>query len=228
MTIGIYKLNFPSTNLIYIGKSKNIEARFRNHLSSLKKRNGSLKLQWAYDTYGEPIYEILIECQDSELNFWEIQYISLFNSLEKGLNTLPGGADSPVMLGLDNPNSKYLEEDYFNVLYFLSEPGYGINEIAELTGVSKYVIQHIASEESHIWLKEKYPKLYEKMTGISKLGRNNAFQRGISYPKIMSPTGEIFEVKHQTNFAKEHNLLQSKLCQVLKGSRKSHKGWILV
>lgn len=227
MTIGIYKLNFPNTGLVYIGKSINIEKRYIQHLSKLRKREGESKLQWAYNLYGDPDYEILTECSEDELDSWEVQYISLFNSLEKGLNSIPGGGNTPTLIGTDNPNAKYTREDYFNVLYFLSEPGYSINEIVELTGVSKSTIQHIASEESHFWLRDEYPELYKKMVYISKLGRNNAFQRGIRYPKVRSPSGEVFEVKNQTEFAKEHKLLQPKLCEVLHGHRKSHKGWTL-
>lgn len=228
MTCGIYKLNFPRTGLVYIGKSINIERRFNQHINKFKSNKyGNSKLQWAYNLYGIPTYEILHVCKESDLDFQEIQYISLFNSLDKGLNSIPGGQPTPVMSGIANPNAQYKEEDYFNVLYFLGEPGYSITEIAELTNVSKYVVQHIASREAHFWLKDKYPELYNKMVEVSTKGRRSSEQRGIIYPLIKSPSGEIYEVKHQTNFAKEHGLLQSKLCEVLHGNRKRHLGWTL-
>ena len=116
-----------------------------------------------------------------------------------------------------------------NVLYFLSEPGYSWKEIEEITGVSKYVISHISSLEGHKWLKEKYPELYSKIENIKNGdGRRSAYMQGIFYPKIKNKYGVEYEVKHQTNFAKEHGLSQSKLCEVLHGNRKSHKGWTLV
>lgn len=226
MTTGVYKLYWDTNHLVYIGKSVNIDNRYRQHKSILLSGMGSKKLQWAYDTYGMPKIEILLECSECELDIQEIQYINLFSSIEKGLNTSEGGSYSYRAIGTDNPNAKYKEEDYFNVLYFLSEPGYSYREIEELTGVSKYVISHISSLESHNWLKDKYPELYSKVENIKNtIGRESAFMQGIFYPKLKSPSGEIFEVRHQTNFAKEYGLLQPKLCELLKGTRNKHKGW---
>ncbi len=227
MTIGIYKLVFKGTYLIYIGKSINIEDRYKQHIYNLSNNNNSSsKLEWAYNLYGKPNYEILLECTEPELDINEIQLISLFNSYEKGLNTLIGGGFTPTMRGTDNPNSEYKDEDYYNVLYFLGQPGYTTKEIAEITGVSKYVVIHIAAEESHLWLKEKYPTEYKDMQELSKKTIKGS-ERGTVYPKVKSPDGIIYEVHHQTNFAKEHNLLQPKLSEVLHGTRNHHKGWTL-
>lgn len=230
MACGIYKLNFPNTNLVYIGQSKNISRRYSHHLSHFRKldvtRVDLSKLEWAYVQYGNPTYEVLLECKESELNYNEIYFISLYSSYDKGLNSTPGGGDSPRLSGIDNPNSLYKEEDYFNVLYFLGQPGYTIKEIAEITGVSKYVISHIAAEESHLWLKDKYPKEYLDMQKLSEKTIQGA-ERGKVYPLVKSPSGEIFSITHQTNFAKEHGLLQPKLNEIIKGTRKYHKGWSL-
>lgn len=229
MTIGIYKLQFNGTNKVYIGQSVNIEARHKKHIYNMRANNTSDKLQYAYNTYGEPKYEILHECTPEELDKYEIQYISLYDSYEDGLNSTVGGELNPVLVGTSNPNSMYKEEDYFNVLYFLGIPGYSWKEIAKITGVSKYVISHISSLESHNWLKDKFPEEYAKVEAINRNGgRNYATMQGIVYPLIKSPSGEVYQVHHQTNFAKEHGLSQPKLCEVLHGNRKSHKGWTLV
>ncbi len=130
------------------------------------------------------------------------------------------------MLGVDNPNSEYLEEDYYNVLYFLGQPGYTNKEIVEITGVSKYVVAHISAEESHVWLKDKYPEEYLAMQMLSKSNIQGS-ERGTLYPKVKSPDGSLYTVTHQTDFAKQHGLSQPKLSELLKGTRKSHKGWTI-
>ncbi len=227
MTIGIYKLLFKGTDLLYIGKSVNIEVRYNQHVYNLSKNNNSSsKLEWAYNLYGKPTYEILLECAESELNINEIQIISLFNTYEKGLNTLIGGGNNPVLKGIDNPNSIYKDEDYYNVLYFLGQPGYTIKEISNITKVSIYTINHIVAEENHLWLKDTYPKEYLDMQKLSEKTIKGA-ERGALYPQIKSPEGVVYEVLHQTNFAKEHGLSQPKLCEVLHGTRNHHKGWKL-
>lgn len=230
MTIGIYKLEFKGISKVYIGQSSNIEARFANHKQSMQNRTANKKVQAAFDIAGLPELYILEECNLELLNLKETRYINLYDSIDNGLNIAEvgeGGLTS--MHGITNPSAKYAVEDYYNVLYFLSEPGYSWKEISSLTGVSEYVVSHISSLESHGWLQELFPEEYAKVKHIrDNGGRRSAFMQGIFYPKIRSPAGEVFEVKHQTNFAKEHGLSQSKLCEVLHGNRNSHKGWRLV
>ena len=228
MTIGIYKLSFPSTHRVYIGQSVDIELRFTRHKRMLKEGLAPRKLQYAFDTYGEPQLEVLCSCTEEELDFQEKCFISQYDSHEDGFNGTDGGSILPDTSGTNNANAKYKEEDYFCVLLYLSEPGYSWKQIAALTGVSEYVISHISSLESHKWLKDKFPELYAKVEHIKYSGgRNYAHMQGIKYPKIKSPEGVIHEVLHQTNFAKEHGLSQPKLCEVLHGNRKTHKGWSL-
>jgi group I intron endonuclease len=228
MTSGIYKLEF-SNGKVYIGQSGNCELRFSQHKRELINGTHTLKMQQAYNMYGLPSFEVIAEETNfAELNKLEKEAIELYDSINMGYNTCEGGS-SPYYKGEDSPNSKYKKEDYWNVLYFLSEPGYSWKEISSLTGVSEYVISHISNLESHNWLEDEFPILYKKLKDIrnSDTGRMSAFMQGITYPKIVSPSGEVFEVKHCSNFAKEHNLLQPKLHEVLTGSRNHHRGWHL-
>lgn len=225
---GIYKLTFEGTSKVYIGQSTNCTQRLATHLSSLRKGASPKKLQEAYNTYGAPSMSIILEVPEVlDLNTAESKTIDLYDSVTSGFNTTTGG--STKMYGEHNGQANYLEEDYWNVLYFLSEPGYSWKQISYLTGVSEYVISHISSLEAHGWLKEKYPELYKKVEDIrnSETGRKSAFMQGIAYPKVISPEGVEYTVKHCTNFAKEHGLLQPKLHEVLKGTRKHHRGWHL-
>lgn len=225
MTTGIYKINFNGTDKVYIGQSLNIETRMVGHLCALRKQKITAKLQDAYNTYGIKDYEVILECNASELDTAESEAIEIFDSYNNGFNTLPS-ASVPCNYGTDNINSQHSVEEYARVLRLLVQvnPTLTKREIQEITGVSIYIIRHIASLESHCWLKELYPEDYAKLEAL----KGNKYYYGKQYLPVRSPDGTIYEVTHVTNFAKEHGLLQPKLTEVLKGTRNHHKGWTLV
>jgi group I intron endonuclease len=225
MTIGIYKLNFKNTDKVYIGQSLSIESRIIHHISILRAGQATPKLQKAWNNYGLIGYDILIECEPDELNKYETETISIFDSVKNGFNTL-SDSGNPILHGENNPNANYENEKYKEILRFLVQRSPSLNkrQISNLTGVSIFIVRHIAALESHTWLKKELPIEYAELEKI----KNNPYYRGTEYPKIKSPNGEIFSVVHITNFAKEHGLLQPKLSEVLRGNRKHHKGWSLL
>lgn len=228
MTCGIYLLRFNNTNRVYIGKSKNIEYRYTGHIWKTKRQEAPIKLQEAFNTYGIPSLEILVECTEQELDSNEKDLIKKYDTITNGFNNSTGGDGGPCMDGLNNSNSIYKEEDLFNVLYFLSEPIYSITEIAELTGVSKRAIENIASLKSHTWMRDKWPELYKKIEALKTLNRHSVnLSMNRKNNKIISPEGVEYEVLSVRAFAKEHNLLDSSVSSVLSGTRKTHKGWHL-
>jgi hypothetical protein len=84
--IGIYKITSPS-NKIYIGQSINIEKRY--YIYSLKSCKTQIKLYHSFLKYGfnNHMFQILEECEESELNNRERYYQDLYNSTGKnGLN----------------------------------------------------------------------------------------------------------------------------------------------
>jgi hypothetical protein len=227
LTTGIYILKFPNTDKVYIGLSLHIENRYKQHLYSLGKREASSKLQQAFDTYGPPAVETLLECFPDELEEAEKEAIFIYNSIENGFNTLDS-SNAPILYGETNGNAKYSNEKYYEVLKLLAEPGYSVKQIAKITEVSEYVIAHISALEAHQWLEELYPEEYSKVRHIKyNGGRKSAFMQGIKYPPIVDPYGIEHRVLHCTNFALEHGLSQPKLSEVLNGKRNSHKGWKL-
>ncbi len=73
--IGIYKITFPNGHYYY-GQAINISRRFSQHKREFKKGTHTNKrLQNCYQKYGEPIYEIVVECDKSELNKIESEYL---------------------------------------------------------------------------------------------------------------------------------------------------------
>lgn len=222
MTVGIYKISFKNTDKVYIGQSLNIETRWNSHLSELKNNKGSIKLQEAYRIYGIDKLQIILECDIAELDLAEKEAIEIYNSCENGFNSLPD-ARAPIMYGEQNPNALENNQKYIDVLKLLVQqnPTFSKKEISNITGVSIYIINHIAALESHTWLKEILPVEYKKLQNQKTI----PFYRGTQYPKLISPEGIEYEVINITQFAKTHGLLQPKITEVMKGTRNHHKGW---
>lgn len=93
---GIYKISNKINNKVYIGQSNDIIQRFRSHKSALnrhKHNNEYLQLSW--DKYGEEnfLFEIVMECSTSELDFYEKEFIKLYKSTDRnyGYNIEFGG-----------------------------------------------------------------------------------------------------------------------------------------
>lgn len=88
--IGIYKITSPN-NKIYIGRSSNIEKRFKQYKSFNKSNNSQIKLIRSFNKYGieNHIFEIIEECLFEELNIKERYWQDYYDVIsEKGLNLI--------------------------------------------------------------------------------------------------------------------------------------------
>ena len=94
---GIYKITNPSNN-IYVGQSIDIIFRW-NYYNKLRCK-GQTKLYNSLKKYGveNHKFEILCQCDRSELNNLEVYYIDLYQSFntEMGLNLQSGGSVNKV------------------------------------------------------------------------------------------------------------------------------------
>lgn len=237
MTIGVYCLRFKGTNKVYIGQSIDIEKRYNSHLNTLRSNFGAIKLQDAFDKFGNPNLEILIECEPHLLNNEEIEAIEIFNSVENGFNSYSSPYQAPIYkYGEDAGNSLYSNDQILEVFNLLtSSKYYSAETISKNTAVSRDVIYGISCGSLHRWLQVKYPEQYQIL--INKKGSRRgdisnevslklgAINQGIIYPKLKSPSGEVFVVENAYRFAKERGLAGNHLQEVLNGHRKSHKGW---
>ena len=100
----IYTLS-DSLGVRYIGKTNNINMRYKNHINESKKVNRRVnhRTNWILSLIknGElPIIEIIDIVPDSEWVFWEIFWIGLFKSWGFNLvNGTLGGENPPTFLG---------------------------------------------------------------------------------------------------------------------------------
>lgn len=237
MTVGVYKLVFTDSTF-YVGKSVNIESRFKDHCSQLiRGKSGCPKLQQKYNEIKKlPDIEIIEVTSIETLSGREVYWISELNAVRQGLNVIYGGQDTSV--GEAHPNSKYSNEQIHLVLELLASslPIYSHADIEGITNVKYTTIKDIISGKSHMWLKEAYPETYQKMLDTKALRKQvNSFanlnpqanKKTSEYPIVVSPQGVEYKIEHLSNFSKEHNLQASNLSHVLMGRRQHHKGWKL-
>ena len=132
---GIYKITI-NDYYIYIGQSVDIENRWRQHLTTLQNhKHSNHKLQSIYDKFSDKIkFEIIEECDESELDDKEVFYIEQFKSYntDYGLNLCLGGNSHRkyktqeernsvsykhiAILGLRNNNPKYTTNFYTKIV----------------------------------------------------------------------------------------------------------------
>ena len=104
MSCGIYMIENKINHHKYIGLSKNIERRWKEHINkskhSLKKDDMDKALYKAIRKYGEEnfIFTILEECEEKELKEREKFWIEYYNTYKnrKDYNETPGGDCSGI------------------------------------------------------------------------------------------------------------------------------------
>ena len=87
MTVGIYSIVL-NNQLVYVGKSDNIEGRIKGHVNALDRGvHPNYKMQRAYDEFKDSfVHSILEECSDHELLAKERIWIEEFDAENTGLN----------------------------------------------------------------------------------------------------------------------------------------------
>lgn len=232
---GIYKLLFTGTDKVYIGQSINIGKRYKQHLSLLRANSASNKLQYAYDTFGVPHLEVLLECSALELDCEETEAINIFNSVDCGFNTLYSAVDMPKAnnSGTNHGLSKYTKDQLIQVLHNIASTDLDYSAISKLTGVNYNTIASISAGNTHVWLKEYDLAAYSNMSD-KKFTRNFGkdsnclFKQGKPLPVVLSPEGVEFVVQNATKFARDNNIPKSTFRNILIGRAVNSKcGWRL-
>lgn len=123
--IGIYKITNLLDGRSYIGQSRNIENRFKEHLYHNESPIDKDIHELGANNFSFDILEI---CNESDLDLKEEYYINFYNSINNGYNMIKGGQHN---IGESNPKSKLTEQEvyYIRECYNNHEP---INSIYEL------------------------------------------------------------------------------------------------
>ena len=83
---GIYKITNQCNGKIYIGQSKNIEERWKEHKRKMQVRNTQLYQAMRFFGIENFVFEIIEECSLDQLNEREQYYIHKYDSINKGYN----------------------------------------------------------------------------------------------------------------------------------------------
>lgn len=235
MTCGIYRIRFSGTDKVYIGQSRHVEVRWKEHLNSLLSNSHTQKLQQAYREFGKPIFDLLLECPSEDLDDSENTAIEIYKAFTEGLNSLPYAESTPTgkdLVGERNPRSKYSNAQIIEVVRMLSRSSaISLKEVALKLDIDYRTITNISSGIRHSWVSKVLPVEYTTM--LSYKGKRlstsmSATSRGIVYPNILSPAGVTYTITNVTAFAREHNLNAAHLGEVLRGKESQHKGWKIV
>ncbi len=231
MTIGIYKLNFTGTDKVYIGQSNNIELRYNIHRTTLKSGKGTKKLQQAYNNFGMPKLEVIIECSIKELDLVEIEAIEIFNSVKNGFNTREEATHRSELYGDLAGNSKYTNSQVEEVFMYLVDNVLTHREIVDITGMSRGAVSDISSGSTHTWLAKVYPIEHKKLMELKGTNRRKnkltVKSKDKIYPLVVSPQGIIYKVESLRGFCREHNLNHGSFGEMLRGHKQAYRGWVL-
>lgn len=180
MSYGIYKLTFKETAKVYIGRSHDIESRYKQHISVLKSKNVfhyNKALQLAYDKYGVPKLEILECLQEDEtaLAQREMFYILKYNSVYNGFNTSYG--EIKILEELDK--DKYANDMIRKAFKLIVAKATDV-EICCQTGVTDKMINAIKQGTNFTWLQVDFPDEYKQLMAI----RTTKYSKG-NYAEVI-------------------------------------------
>lgn len=229
MAIGIYALYWQEHDLVYIGQSQNIEARFKEHLNKMSKNiHTNYKVQNSYNLYGKPELVILEEANLDKLNDLEILWTKEFDSINNGLNIIEAGQ---VGWGVNSNASKYTKRQILKVFSLLYRTDLPFTAIARKCGVSESLPNDIAKGRTHKWLKEVYPDKWAKASKSRECSR----YKSLPGKTVMDPMGNIIKVRYSADLL-DHPLLVGKkrdstkasIVKLLNGTLSSYLGFRLV
>lgn len=220
MSIGIYKIQNKINGHIYIGQSKNIEARIRSHINSSFNNNDkdyNMIIHKAIRKYGEKnfTYEIVEECLLSELNEKEIYWINYYNSFHNGYNATTGGDSSYLKKG------KEVELYDFDGNYIKSYPSVSI--AAKELGVGAATIYSILKGERLSTKNYQFKYKEDTTTTISKYSNRQGGKKKVYQYDDDNNLINIFESAAQAS--RELGIDSSTIIKVCKGKLKHCGGY---
>lgn len=217
---GIYEIRNIKTNKVYVGQSKDITTRWRDHIARLKnQKHDNQYLQNAWNKYGAEAFSftILETCEPNFdiLNELEIKWIEIKNALDDryGYNIASGGGNA-------NPYAGFDEETYIKLRKDISErqKAYYKNHPSPFKG--KHITEEVRKHLSEINTGENSPMYGKKRPDHSQnmSGAGNPRARRV----MCIETGEVFGCVKEA--ATKYGTGNSNIIKMLSGFQKTAAG----
>lgn len=241
MSIGIYCIRNVITNKRYIGKSKNIEKRFRQHKYLLtsnkntdKNTNRHLKssvLKYGIENFEFSILETITTIDENLLSEMELKWIDYYKTLDrsKGYN-----------LRYDSSTKMVCHEETLKMMSDSRKGKLNSNYGNKMSEESKHRISHIKKEQhsngliyGENWknkISVKSKELWEdedkKAKMAKKVSESKTIYKIIQYTKDMELVAEYDSVKQVVE--KNIGYKWQNIYSVCNGYKKSYMGYIWV
>jgi len=213
--IGIYKITSP-TNKIYIGQSIDIENRFTKYKSLDCKKQvrlyNSLK-KYGFDKHK---FEIILECNLTELNDNERYYQDLYKCISKnGLNCkLTKSNDKSGLLSEETKIN--LSKGHWTKREFSQEIKSKISRKLLGSIASKETLKKMIDNNPKFWLGKNFSQEHKNNLSLAKNGKQSNCSRII----IDIENGIFYKSLREASLI--YNIKETTLCMQLKGINK-HK-----
>lgn len=148
--VGIYKITNKINGKCYIGQSRNIDRRWKQHKKASKKEDSVLYRAMRKYGVSNFEFEVLEECTKEDLNDRETFYISYYHSFgHEGYNRTPGGNSNSLV----DVNKDIAPE----IIHMLKTTQDNSEVIAKHFGISSWLVRSINRGESYHNSDEVYP-----------------------------------------------------------------------
>lgn len=172
--IGIYKITNSVDGKIYVGQSKNIYRRWKEHKTELNnKRKNNRHLQYAWNKYKEEnfIFCIIEQCTMDELDSKEDYWINHYNSTNEncGYNVVTGGNLSKIIPEEMKERLRLLQKNHrpiyqISLLGIIEKEWFGAREASKKLGILQPSLLNCLkhrrkTSKGFIWIyKDEYDK----------------------------------------------------------------------
>lgn len=184
MTAGIYEISF-SDGETYIGKSNNIERRWKEHITKFQKGTAAKAMQDAYNRSTSQEFNILFRCHEDHVDLMESIYIR--QNWNNGiLNTT-----QPTILSLEDENllietSSLLEHSTADHIRLI------LKQVRDIEAAERNLIQAVSKKEAACYRANK-----EVVDGLKRSIEEQNFnfdQLETAYDKLLNRDEFILEL----------------------------------
>lgn len=206
--IGIYCITNTKNGMRYVGQSRNIEKRFKQHLTDDKKMN--TKLGRDILAFDKSVFALTVleECEVNLLDEREKYWIAKLGTFPNEYNMTPGGRDRV----LDYDSIRALTKEQVREAW---EEGLCIKDIIRKYGAS-----------SHGAIKNQLIEMGYSEIEINKRGQEQKKRTRAKRVAQLDHNGEVIKVFNSLNEAgRELNIVSQNIGKVCKGLRKEAGGF---